>query len=202
MHFLTPLFVASALAVSGMAQLTVTATGRVERAPANPCNAAGTHRLACTEILLHSSTVNLAQFEGRMVDVTGTSEGTLLCPLVNVSEAVAAPQSTTTFSLGGYRLNSTVIWTTTAPAGAVVPYFFSFEPSFLPIANFGTLQLSLVGFVYWSMDVSIGVAVRTVRIPNEPGLIGVRMLFQTAFAAVLPELQFKLLNAGCFVIQQ
>lgn len=183
------------------AQLPVTLTGRVDRVT-NPCNPAATHVVGCTEILLHSTAVELSLWEGRLADLTGTSEGTAECPVVNVDGAVAAPQSTSTFSLGNYRINSNVVFTTTAPVGSAVAYFFSCEPGFLPVLTFGTLQLNpLTDFLYWSLDISIGVALRTVRIPNEPGLIGQRALFQTAFVSITPTFEVKLLNAGCFVIQ-
>lgn len=192
---------ATLLALPAAAQA-VLLTGRVERAPATPCNAAATHKIACTDILLRSTVLDLTALEGRMVDLTGTSEGSLPCPLVNVSAAVAAAQSTATFSLGGYRINSTVLFTTTAPAGAFVGYFFSSEPGFLPLLDLGTLQLNpLTDFTYWTFDVSIGVALRTVRLPDDPGLVGLRVLFQTGFASITPSLQFKLLNAACFTIR-
>jgi hypothetical protein len=190
------------LAVPAATQLPVAITGRVERVAGSPCNAAATHTLACTGILLHSSTVDLTTWEGRMADLEGVADGTLTCPSVDVAAAVAAPHSTTTFSLGGYRLGSTVVFTTTAPAGAAVAYFFASEPGFLPFLGFGTLQLDLTAnFIYWGVDVSIGVALRSVRIPNEVGLVGQLALFQTAFIAVTPTLQLKLLNDGCFTIR-
>ncbi len=196
------LLLVGTLSLATTAQTPVSLTGRVERVPSNPCNGAATHKIACTEILLRSATVDLTTWEGRMADLSGESEGTLTCPLINISDAVAAPQSTSTFSLGGFRINSTVIFTTTAPVGSVVAYFFSCEPGFLPIANFGTVQLNpLTNFIFWQLDVSIGVALRTVRIPNVPGLVGQVALFQTAFVSVTPTLEVKLLNAGCFTIQ-
>lgn len=183
------------------AQLPVTLTGRVERA-VNPCNTDATHIVGCTEILLLGSGVDLATWEGRYADLTGTTDGNTACPLVTVTDAVAAPQSTTTFSLGNYSLNSTVIFTTSAPVGAAVAYFFSCEPGFLPVVNFGTLQINpLTDFIYWGIDISVGVALRTARIPNEPGLIGQRALFQTAFVSITPTFEAKLLNAGCFNIR-
>jgi hypothetical protein len=183
------------------AQLPVSLTGRVERA-ANPCNPLATHVVGCTELLLVGDGVSLESWEGRIADLTGTSTGSAACPMVTVTGAVAAPQSTATFSLGNYRIDTNVVFTTTAPAGAAVAYFFSCEPGFLPVLEFGTLLLNpLTDFIYWGIDLSIGVALRTVRIPNEPGLIGQRALFQTAFVTVTPTLQARLLNAGCFVIQ-
>ncbi|MEZ5966501.1 MAG: hypothetical protein R3F56_21880 [Planctomycetota bacterium] len=183
------------------AQLPVSLTGRIEPAT-SPCNPAATHVVGCTEILLRGDGVDLGALEGRVVDITGVSEGTTACPLVAVTAAVAAPQSTSTFSLGNYRINTNLVFTTTAPVGAAVAYFFSCESGFLPLLTFGTLQLNpLTDFVYWGIDISIGVALRTVRIPNEPGLIGQRALFQTAFVTVTPTFEARLLNAGCFVIQ-
>lgn len=183
------------------AQLPVNLTGRVDRVT-DPCNSTATHKVGCTDILLRSDTVNLAGLEGRMVDIVGASEGATNCPMVNVTEAVAAPMSTSTLALGGYRINTTVIFTTTAPVGSFVFYFFSCEPAFLPVLTFGTLQLNpFTEFLYWTLDVSIGVAIRSVRIPNEPGLIGQLSLFQTAAVTLTPEFSAKLLNAGCFTIR-
>ena len=202
MRAIVGLVLVSTLSLAAAAQTPVSLTGRIERAPSSPCNGAATHKLACTEILLRSETVNLATWEGRMADLSGESEGSLTCPLINVSDAVAAPQSTSTFSLGGYRINSTVIFTTTAPVGSVVAYFFSSEPGFLPLANFGTLQLNpLTNFIFWTLDISIGVALRTVRLPNDPCLVGQVALFQTAYVSVTPTFEVKLLNAACFSIQ-
>ena len=191
----------SLTAALAAAQVPVNLTGRVDRVT-NPCDSAATHKVGCTEILLRSDTVNLAGLEGRMVDIVGNSVGAATCPMVDVTEAVAAPMSTSTLALGGYRINTNVIFTTTAPVGAFVLYFFSCEPSFLPVLTFGTLQLNpLTDFMYWSLDISIGVALRNVRIPNEPGLIGQNTLFQTAAVTITPEFSARLLNAGCFVIR-
>jgi len=182
------------------AQVPVSLTGRVERA-GSPCNPAATHVVGCTEILLRGDGVDLATFEGRIADLTGTADATVGCVLVDVTAAVAAPQSTTTFSLGNYRIDTTVVFTTVAPVGSAVAYFFSCEPGFLPLFDFGTLMLDpLTDFIYWGIDISLGVALRSVRIPNEPGLVGQRALFQTAYVSVTP-FAARLLNAGCFEIR-
>lgn len=195
-------FLAVSVFVSAVsAQLPVRLTGRVERAPATPCTPA-THKVACTEILLSSKVVSLAQFEGQMVDITGVSAGTATCPLVDVAAVTSAARSTSVFSLGGFRINSTVLFTTTIPAGSFVGYFFSCEPGFSPIADLGTLQLNpLTDFMFWTLDVSIGVALRSVRLPNDPNLVGLYVLFQTGYVSITPTLEFGLLNAGCFTIR-
>ncbi|HLU39755.1 MAG TPA: hypothetical protein VK081_10235 [Planctomycetota bacterium] len=197
------LVLALALASTAAAQLPVALTGKIERAGANPCHTSATHRVACTDIFLRSTTVDLSSLEGRTVDLRAVTTVTPGCAvLLDVTEAANAAYATSTLALGGYRRNATVVFTTTAPVGALVAYFFASQPGFLPFLTFGTLQLDpTANFLYWTFDVSIGVALRTVRIPDEPALVGQVALFQTAFVSVAPELRFGLLNAGCFTIQ-
>lgn len=195
------LVLASCCAALG-AQVPVTLTGRIEVAPSGACDPSATHRVACTDILLRSSTVNLGTFAGRLVDLRASTVSTGACNLLEVTEIANAANATTTTSLGGYRLGSTVIFTTPAPVGALVPYFWSTSPGFLPVGEFGSLQLNpLTNFLYWSTDISVTIAVRSVRIPNDPILVGQIALFQTGLVTVTPEISFKLLNAGCFEIR-
>jgi hypothetical protein len=183
------------------AQLPVTLTGRIDRATA-PCNAAATHKVGCTEVLLRSDTVDLSAMEGTFRAITGVSEGAAPCVTVNVTEASDAAAFTTTFSLGGYRLGTNVTFTTLSPAGSVVFYFFADAPGFFPLLTFGTLLLDpAANFLYFTNDISIGVAIRTVRIPTYPELVGRTILFQTAMVALVPP-DARMLNAHCFVVRQ
>ena len=187
------------------AQLTVTLTARVEKAPTTKCHTAATHIVRCTKTELYGATgVDLSAFERRAALIKGNLKLKLGCPpAVEVTEIKSAPASTSDFSFGGYRLNSTIVFTTRAPIGSIVVYVFAADTSFLPIpiADAGTLFLEATSLIYWTAGPSIGVQISTLRIPNEPSLVGKTALYQTAYASVTNGVEFRLLNPGCMTVR-
>lgn len=176
-------------------------TGVVEKVGANPCDATATHRIACSNVLLRSSVVDLASLEGQMVVVEGEAQNSGGCVTMAVDCAGAAEQYTTLFAPLGYRLNQRVIFTTRAPLGAFVGYFCG-SPGYLPLLDLGVLLLDpLAGITFLGTDLSIGITLRTIRIPNDANLVGMQPVFQTFYLQLTP-LGGGLLNPTCFTVVQ
>lgn len=182
--------------------LRTTLTGKIEKAPAGACNTAATHRVACTQVLLKSATVDLDSFLNKVVDLEGGISLGIDCVTIDVATAEPAAAATNVIAFLGYRINQTIVYTTTAPAGAIVAYFFSADSGFLPLPFVGTMLLDLPTTQFWTTDVSIGLAIRTMRIPNDPTLVGLKVWYQTGYLAIAPTLGIKLLNPGCFTVVQ
>ena len=200
-----PLLLLAALALSAAplpAQLLrVKLTGRVEKAGATPCNPKATHQVACSKVLLVGGKVDLKGWEGRHADLRGTFSIDLKgCITVTVEEAVKAKVRTTTFALFGYRRGATVSVTTTAPTGAVVATFFGMKPGFLPLGDYGTYLLDPLNSFPYYFTPSVVVALQLWKIPNDPALAGLDILFQTAWLQATPSLDGGFLNPSCFRI--
>jgi hypothetical protein len=198
------LILLSALALTALpapAQLTTVASGRIVDAPASPCNASATHLLECTDLLLFSSTVNLESLEGEYVDLEGNLVLRLGCVALDVTSAVAAPVRTRATALFGFRLNRPVLFTTTAPVGSLVFYIFAPDKSFVPLGQFGSLLVTFSTQKLRGPDISIGAALRSYTIPDDPTLVGVTIWLQTAVATLTPTPEGRLLNSLCFTIQ-
>ena len=97
--------------------LQATLTGRVEKAPAGACDPKATHRVACTDVLLKSTAVDLKALEGKLMLLAGTFNANPACTTVTVTEAHNPTSTTTVFSLFGYRPGRTVTLTTKVPQG-------------------------------------------------------------------------------------
>jgi hypothetical protein len=189
------------LPIPATAQLIPAAlTARVVKAPPNPCDPAATHRVDCTQILLRSSSVDLTQFENTIVDLTGTVFG-LGCTTIDVTTAAAAAVRTTQLAPFGTRLGRTIFITTTAPAGSLVLFLFDVGTTFLPLGPFGTLLVSPLTSILIGPDISIGIALRTLPIPNDPNLIGLTVVYQTGYLSLTPQIDGRLLNLNCVTVQ-
>jgi hypothetical protein len=201
MSFHFPLAAATLLLSLALpAQLQTRLTGTIQKVAGTPCNAKATHRVACTELLLYSSLVDLTQLEGRQQTIEGTLRLSPGCTTIEVTAAEAPAQRTTALALFGFRIGRPVTFTTFAPAGSLVAYFFGTGPGFAPLGQFGSLLLDPVGIVYWASDLSIGIALRTATIPNDPQLVGVDIWMQTAWLQLAPTLGGGMLNPTCFTI--
>lgn len=189
------------LAFASPAQtLSASLTGMIEKAPSGPCNPKATHRVACSDVLLYSSKVDLTQLEGKTQSISGALQVTPGCVAIEVETAQTAAQRTSTLALFGYRIGKTIVFTTTAPAGSLVAYFFGLGPGFVPLGDLGSLLIDPLGAVYWTFDLSIGIAIRSATIPNDPNLVGTKILMQTTWLQVTPMLGGGLLNPTCFTI--
>jgi hypothetical protein len=195
-------FLVALLASSAAAQFEATLTARIDRAPATRCNATATHVAGCTNVLLKSSAVNLEENVGRVLHLRGRVQLGWNCVTIDVADATPANERTTAVALFGYRLGMPVAFTTLAPVGALVPFFFGARPGFLPLGALGTLLLDPFSTQYFTTDISIGATLRVLRIPNDPSLVGVQIYYQTAWAQVTPSLEGTFLNPGCFQITQ
>lgn len=184
------------------AQLPITLKGTVERLPAAGCDPAATHQIRCSEVLLKSSVVDLSALEGRTVDLTGDLVLQPGCLTVDVATAEAASNRTLQLAIFGTRLGRPVTFTTFSPPGSFLVYVWSAGPGFLPLGPFGTLLLDLPSAIVVGTNVSVGIDIRTERIPNDPNLVGVDIHYQFAYASLLTGLEFGFLNPGCFTIQQ
>jgi hypothetical protein len=178
-------FLVALLASSAAAQFEATLTARIDRAPATRCNATATHVAGCTNVHLR-----------------GRVQLGWNCVTIDVADATPANERTTAVALFGYRLGMPVAFTTLAPVGALVPFFFGARPGFLPLGALGTLLLDPFSTQYFTTDISIGATLRVLRIPNDPSLVGVQIYYQTAWAQVTPSLEGTFLNPGCFQITQ
>jgi hypothetical protein len=183
------------------AQFATTLTGRIVAAPASPCNASATHMVECTDVLLTSSTVDLGSLVGQTVDLQGNLVPALGCVTLDVTSAAPATARTRLTALQGTRLNRPIIVTTTAPAGSSVFYVFSGGSGFVPLGPFGSLLVDFTTAQVRGPDISIGIALHTWTIPDDPTLVGVNIWIQTAMVAILPAPEGRLLNAICFTIQ-
>ena len=198
----TLLLLALAGSVPAFAQVPVSLVGRVER-QTNGCNAAAGYRVSCSQTQLVSTAVDLANYVNQTVQLDGTADlANPKCPTVTVTAVAPPVASTRVTALLGYRLGSPLLFTTNVAAGGLVAYVFSTDSALVPIPMFGTYQLDVLGSVFWTFDLSIGVAIRSVSIPRDTFLIGQRILFQTAYAVLTPELSAGLLNLNCFTITQ
>lgn len=176
-------------------------TGVVQRVGANPCDPTATHQIACSNVLLRSSVVDLTSFEGRMTVVEGDAQDNGGCVTMAVECADAATQFTTLLAPFGFRPNQTVIFTTRAPVGSFVGLFCG-ERGYLPLLDLGVLLLDpLAGITFLGTDISIGITLRTIRIPNDMNLVGMEPVFQTFYLQLTP-LGGGLLNPTCFRIVQ
>jgi hypothetical protein len=192
---------AALLAFPISAQLPATLTGKVEKAPAGACDAAATHQVTCTNVLLKSSTVDLTALVGKTVELKGTALFQGSCVTIDVQSAPTATEQTTALALFGYRLGRPIVFTTSAPLGALVFYLFGTGPGFLPLGASGSYLMQLAGSVYWTFDISIGVAIRPVTVPSDPALVGINFLMQTAYVTISP-LSLGILNPLCWTVTQ
>lgn len=179
-------------------------TGVIEKAPPSPCDPRATHQVKCTDVLLFGSAgIDLSQWEGRAADLQFQVSSLAGCTVLEVTGIQAASSSTTVFSLLGYRLGSTVLITTLAPIGSVVGYVFAEAPGFVPVPlqGVGSYLLDPGSSLFWTTDLSIGVALRTLPIPSCPELVGVTARMQTFAFSVTPALGVRLLNSSCFTVR-
>jgi len=91
-----------ATAIPAQIALPVSLSGRLEAAPADACDPAATHRIACTDVLLKSSSVDLAAFNGRIVDMTGALDALSPCTTIEVDSIATSRAPGTWRTLGAW----------------------------------------------------------------------------------------------------
>lgn len=180
-------------------QQPVNLTGQIEQAPPGPCNVRGTHRIACTNVLLYSATIDLEILEGQVVDLQGQLDVQFGCVAIDVQGVTTAVSTTNTLALLGYNTGSPIIFTTDAPLGSLVSYWFSTGPGFVPLGPVRSLLLDPFATVYGWTDISVGVAVRLVTIPACPPLVGTTFYMQASRLSLSP-FGARLLNPTCFTV--
>ncbi len=202
MHKFLPLLFVALFALPANAQFDITLSGTVEAAPADPCNPNATHRLRCSEILLQSSTVDLAARQGRISNLTGRLIPALGCVTLEVTAAEDAAVRTTTTAIFGYRLGRPVLFTTFAPPGSTILYLFSGGTTFLPLGPLGALMLDSQSLAFVGYRPTIGIDIYTETLPTDPAFVGVDIYHQFGYFSILNGLEGGLMNIGCFQIQQ
>lgn len=199
-HLLRLLAATALLLPAAPAQLPIVLTGTIERLAAPACDPAATHRVRCTGVLLKSTAVDLASFEGRTVDIEGPVTLRPLCTVIDVQTANAATTRTLQLALFGTRLGRPVTLTTFSPPGSVIAYVWSGGRGFLPLGPLGTMLIDAQSAIVVGTSVSIGIDIRTERIPNDPNLVGVDIHYQFAYVSLATGLEAGFLDPGCFRI--
>lgn len=184
------------------AQVPVDFHGRIVALQPPICSNQITHSVECSKVHLRSSAVDLERYRGQIVEIRGTLS-LLQCPIVDVTEVVPADQRTTVLSLSGYRLGQPILWTTTAPIGAVVGLYISLDRQFLPLGELGALSVDVLGGALVGLVPSLTIALHTVSVPNDPALLGWTFYTQAFSANVLAQpVELRLLNPTCFRLRE
>lgn len=187
------------------AQVTLTATGKIEKlAKTLDCSKTATHRIMCTDIFLLGDTgVNLASWEGKLVDIEYALVPAL-CTTLKVTKIAAARYSLQISPLSGgkNRLGDRVRFRQTAPWLSIVPFVFSAKPGFVPLAEYGTLQCDIITLLYIKNDIALfGRVTNDIQIPNDKNLIGAFILTQGLYFTISATgATGKVLNVDCFKI--
>ena len=190
------------LAAAGNAQALSTAlSGRVIVAPAMACDPTATHAIECGDILLKSSTIDLTQFEGQNVDLTGDVDLLAPCTVFDVTEIDAGTNVLRASSFTNFRIGSTFLITSTEPIGSLVIRFFSGMADATALGPFGTYQLCLLDSVTWATDLSIGLSFKNISIPNDPTMVGMTPHFQQLVISLTNPLESRLTNSVCFTVR-
>ncbi len=185
------------------AQIQLTVSGRVVPAPAGACNPAATHAIACSEVLLQSTVVDLTQFEGQTVQVQGTPQIAIGCLTLDVT----AVESTggirlSAFSLSNFRIGTTMTLLSQAPLGSIMVQFFADDSGFLPLGPLGSYLLEFQSTLQWELQIGIGLPFpRFIQVPNNPGIIGCRPHFQFFAVDLTSPLDSRFSNSICFEIR-
>lgn len=201
---LTPLVAALLLVSSAAAQLQVpfSAIGRIVPVSAGACDPTATHQIESTDVLLRSSKVDLSQLEGDIRQIDGTfGLVPANCPTIDVTSTGEPAARTDRFALFGTRIGRPVLFTTFSAPGSIVVRAFSGGPAFLPIGPLGTLLIELPTLVIQSTQISIGIDLYTLNIPNDPALRGICVHYQFGYGSVTNGLEVGLANPGSFMIQ-
>ena len=197
------LLTAAALAAPAAAQFSITVSGRVEAVAPGACNQNATHQIACTDVLLLSSTVNLGSVVGQTVHATGSLVPQLGCITLDVAEVEPASDvRLSVFTLGSFRIGTTITLLSTAPLGVPIVHFFAVEGFFLPLGPAGSYLLNPLNTQQWAIDLGLGPVPfpRFEQIPNNPALVGCNPYFQFLAVDLANPFDSRLSNAICFTI--
>lgn len=143
---------------------------------------AGEFVLEGTRVRLQSSTINLHPWTGQPVDLAGTVVAVQPVPRIEVASIVHTDHQ---FVITGDRIGDSLLLRIDAPGATFFFFYFSFTEGFLPLEPYqpiatGTLltDLATTVTVEWGwMGLSWS---DLLPIPNDPRLIGARILFQAA----------------------
>lgn len=189
------------LALPAFPQAALTCTGKVVKAPLNPCDPAATHKIDCTDVLLKSSTVSLSASEGKVVDLTGTAT-VGACNVIDVASVAAAPYTHTLSAANQFKLGTNVTFRGTGPFAGYLGILVTGGSGFVPAANFGAVFVDLSNYVLLGPTLSLlGSYSVTATIPNNAGLIGGMIWSQSFWVNLLATpVTGALVNAQCFKI--
>ncbi|HET6202425.1 MAG TPA: hypothetical protein VFI25_06450 [Planctomycetota bacterium] len=161
------------------------------------CMQGETHLLECTSVFLRSSTIDLNNFVGQTVRVTGVDVG-LLCTVIEVTSAV--PAGVTLDFNGAPTPGGTVAFTVcvfTSNPPHVYALFVSPSSGYLPLDPI--LGTALLGppVVLFGAGFTFGCSNVPVSIPPDPSLVGASFWIQAFGSGTFVT---QLSNAVCLTI--
>ena len=184
---------ASLLFVAPLSAQELTFRGLVEEDDELP----GSYCLDCSDAVLTSSTVVLGDFVDMDVELTGTWNGNLVDPIIDVTAItpMAANFEITTTEIIGDPATFSV----TGPVGAPAGTFYARGRGFVPFnGSIFLLQPATVTPVGFGSVGATGIFDATVNIPNNPALIGLVAYGQGFWFEAG---QVNLTNARCFRVE-
>ena len=190
-----PLFLTLSLSFAPLTAQTQLVRGKVE-------DITGTARfqLACTQIPLTSTVLNLATLTGQDLLLQVVNTGSATQPSLDVR---AATPTTGLFSMGNLRLNQASRWQVQSPAGTSAWVFFTStaQTTYLPAGAAGTWLLSpaTMQFLNYGVTNAANVFEFTFTMPNAPELVGLSI---TSQAVLLSGTTPLLSDADCKTVQR
>jgi hypothetical protein len=167
--------------------------------PVSICQQNETHRIACTDVFLKSSTIDLHPWVGKIATVIGKDVG-VTCTVVDVT-AIQSPAAT--LSMCGAPNLACPIKVQICPSGAIGIYgiFAAADSAFVPVNLYtGSFLLS---FPFVELAQGIQQFPRSgfqVQIPMTPALVGVEVHLQGFLQDIGPVSPPVLTNPICFTI--
>lgn len=159
---------------------------------------AGTHRLECTKVILHSDNIDLSLLEGQMVKLLGNQTGAT-CPLIDVTGVQTAPS---TLEWCGSPTPGCVLKFRVCPGGLSQFWLFaSLSPGYKPLSpSKGTW---LMGDPFFLLAQGLGGGIcheLSFVVPPVPVITGLDVWLQGARRDVGPVGPITLTNAVCLTI--
>lgn len=160
-------------------------------------DAPGSFCLDCTDAVLTSSTVNLADFAEVAVELTGSWNGSATDPVLDVTAIAPLPAS---FAITGSDvIGESLAFRIAGPAGHLAATFYARDRGFTALPS-GVLLLDLATMASLGAGVvsAEGVFQVTTNIPNNPALVGLDAYGQ-GFLFSAGTLTFT--NVDCFRVR-
>jgi len=182
----------------------VCARGLVEKAPPfSICVTAATHVFRCPNLRLQSSTVDLNQYLGQIVEVCGTVRQVGACLDMTVTSVRAGVDGLAIAGLtnGQVRLGQPISFDIGLTPGTAWVLLYGAGRGWTSLGPIGMLQIASP-FTLITNGV-LGASGRTsipFTIPNDPSLVNANVHFQNGFVDLRNGIAMG--NSDCFVIQR